>query len=154
MTRRSLFLLASAGVLVLGATGCGGPKPVPVKGSVTLDGQLVDNAQVLFTPVEGNKVASGVTKEDGTFELTTEKPGDGAVPGDYKVTVTYTDPVGVTGPSGNTQQAMMGAMKSAQEAKRKRQKFYIPPVYTTVGSTPIQQKVPVDGPVNIELKSR
>jgi len=145
MTRRSWSLLVSAGVLVLGATGCGGPKPNPVKGSVTLDGQLVDNAHVVFTPVEGNKVASGVTGADGTFELTTDKQGDGAVPGEYKVTVTYTDPIPVSGPNGNTQQAMMGSMKNQQESKRRRQKFVIPPAYTSVSSTPIQQKVPVDG---------
>jgi len=57
-------------------------------------------AVITFEPAGGNmeiKGASGDIAKDGTFELTTLEPGDGAMPGDYIVTVRimkgYPEPV-------------------------------------------------------------
>jgi hypothetical protein len=75
-------------------TGCGaGPEYVPVTGTVKFaDGTVPkgDAPAITFQPVAtGPKVkgASGTIAEDGTFTLQTLNPGDGAQPGDYKVTV-------------------------------------------------------------------
>lgn len=51
-------------------------------GTITLDGQPLDNATVEFVPIDGGKPAGGRTNADGQFQL--EK---GAVPGEYRVRI-------------------------------------------------------------------
>jgi len=88
--------LALATLLLLPlAAGCAGGggvgKVVPVAGKVLLDNKPLTAGAVTFVPdaAKGNKAratATGLIKEDGTYELTTEtKPG--APPGPYKVTI-------------------------------------------------------------------
>ncbi|MDZ7618744.1 MAG: hypothetical protein U1E05_17200, partial [Patescibacteria group bacterium] len=76
----------------------------PVRGVVTLDGQPVAGAAVMFMPNSGGRPAIGVTDKDGGFSLQTETPGDGALLGEHAVTVTLqetsgiaTDPDGLSG---------------------------------------------------------
>lgn len=71
--------------------GCGGgskdaPATVAAKGTITFKGNPVPRASVAFTPASG-KVAMGETDDQGNFTLTTNEPGDGAVVGDYTVTL-------------------------------------------------------------------
>src|SRR5437868_14394834 len=89
MGTRILGWLALAATLGVAGTGCGGKdRPVKVEGVVTLDGNPVDSAVVLFNPVDAQgRQATGMTGSDGVFHLTTNAPGDGAIPGDYKVVV-------------------------------------------------------------------
>jgi len=76
----------------VGLIGCSGgpalPKTIPVSGVVKLKGQPVKNASVGFLPVNRGRPAVGSTDAGGNFRLTTFKTGDGAIPGDYKVTIT------------------------------------------------------------------
>jgi hypothetical protein len=81
-------------LVVITVTGCGqGPEYVPVTGTVKYSDGTVpqgDAPAITFQPVEAGpkrKGASGTIAEDGTFSLQTVQPGDGAQPGDYKVTV-------------------------------------------------------------------
>jgi hypothetical protein len=81
-----------AGLLLFTAVGCGGPEtepPVPVSGKITFKGKPVDGAQVTFLSKAqtGGRSASGRTGADGTFKLTTFKTDDGALPGEYAITV-------------------------------------------------------------------
>ena len=79
-------------LLVLGASGCQ-KNPLglaSVKGTVTLDGEIVSDAIVTFLPVDPDGLtASGRTNEKGEFLLNTAGGGDfqGAKPGDYQITV-------------------------------------------------------------------
>jgi len=69
--------------------GCGGGLQ-PVRGTVTLaDGKPAAGSQVVLEGgPEGKKIAArGDVREDGSFELSTFKPGDGVPPGKYKVRV-------------------------------------------------------------------
>jgi hypothetical protein len=66
------------------------PKTVPAEGMVTLDGEPVSDATVLFITDTGNNSASGVSNKDGKFELKVFEEKKGAVPGAYKVTVNKT----------------------------------------------------------------
>jgi hypothetical protein len=66
--------------------GCTQSDTVPVTGVVTLDGQPAAQAEVLFNPKTG-RMASGVTDDQGRFALSTAKPNDGAMPGEYIVTL-------------------------------------------------------------------
>jgi len=78
-----------AAVLVACVTGCGGAMQ-PVRGKVTLpDGKPAANSQVVFEGPIGGKVISarGDVQADGSFELSTVQPGDGAPVGKYRVQV-------------------------------------------------------------------
>ena len=104
-------------VAILGIGGCSSkaPKMVKVSGTVKFrDGTALPvperaqggSATIRFEPVdmEGGpedanrprKAAAAAIKPDGSYEVTTVKPGDGVIPGRYKVAVTvmgkYADP--------------------------------------------------------------
>ena len=80
--------LAAAVVLM---AGCGdGPHVVPVEGKVQFaDGEPLPFGSVMFQPPAG-KPARGIIQSDGTFEMTTETEGDGAVVGMNLVRITCT----------------------------------------------------------------
>ena len=62
---------------------------VNVSGTVTYNGQPLTTGNVVFVPVaaEEGRSARGEIDAEGRFQLTTLKTGDGALPGQYKVTV-------------------------------------------------------------------
>lgn len=88
--------------------GCGGnlPAVAPVKGVVTVDGQPLAGAIVIFRTSEpvagfGPLVATGKTGDDGRFTLTTRVDAKRSVPGaaigGHKVTVSaFVPPDGMT----------------------------------------------------------
>jgi hypothetical protein len=81
-------------LVLLPFPGCGNAPPqapptLPVKGKVTFKGKPVTKGAVTFEPDGMGKEAHGDIQPDGTFELTTYKPGDGAVPGTHRVAVSY-----------------------------------------------------------------
>ncbi len=85
--------LALACLLAL-AAGCSGskPAPVPVTGSVSVAGKVPEGALVRLHPVGGPPDAAkplGYVQADGSFQLTTERENDGAIPGRYTVTVEW-----------------------------------------------------------------
>lgn len=90
-----LCSLLTLAVIVL-FSGCGGsdipanrPKTVPVNGIIKQKGTPIAGVTVAFIPSTSNAIgAVGVTNEKGEFRLMTFAPGDGAVPGPYKVTLT------------------------------------------------------------------
>jgi hypothetical protein len=74
-------------------SGCGKAKvrTVPVRGKVTLKGKPVPNGTILFEPRSMVPAATGEIQKDGTYALKTRIDGkdvDGAVPGDYVVSIT------------------------------------------------------------------
>jgi hypothetical protein len=81
-------------VAVVAATlgGCGGPRVYPVSGKIVWkDGKPateLEGALLIFDLPEKQTSAQGVVLADATFQLTTSKPNDGALPGKYKVLVT------------------------------------------------------------------
>ncbi len=86
-----------AAALALGLTlsvgGCGNGM-YPVRGSVTLaDGTPLARGLVIFERVDGGPplTARGNIQADGRYELSTERSGDGAPPGRYKVAINPLD---------------------------------------------------------------
>lgn len=81
----------SCGFLLGAMLGCGNGdrnETAPVRGSVTLDGQrYTQGGSVLFEPTTAGKMATGKIQTDGTYELSTYTPGDGAPIGGHKVAV-------------------------------------------------------------------
>jgi hypothetical protein len=74
--------------------GCGktGPKLVQVNGKVTMQGRPLTCGVVTFQPLEDGKVSTrrpsiGVIEESGTYRISTFANHDGAMPGEYLVSV-------------------------------------------------------------------
>jgi len=89
--RRDISLLCGA-LLVLavliGAIGCGdGLNLVEVSGTVTLDGQPLPQAKIVFRPRQG-RPSAGISAGNGQYTLryTDQKPG--ALPGEHAVSIT------------------------------------------------------------------
>jgi hypothetical protein len=81
-------------------TGCG-PRLQPVRGKVSLaDGKPAAGSQVVFEgEQEGAKISPrGDVQEDGSYSLSTFKPGDGVPPGKYRVRVNPPPMVNAEGP--------------------------------------------------------
>lgn len=159
------FRIACAAAALAAGAGCGRPRPVPVKGTVTLDGKPLSGATVAFSPLDpAGHAATGATADDGSFRLTTYEPGDGALPGEYKVIVVQ-EPglvLHVERPAGETHKGMMMALNRkkspqgrAQLAKEKKKlpPSLVPARYRDPAETPLREMVPPRGPVRLELQS-
>lgn len=147
---------ALLGTVLVCGFGCGGSGPVPVTGKVTVDGVPVAGAGVLFTPKGGGRPAHGETKADGTYELTTARPGDGALPGEYVVTIVWDEPVHpyLAFRDGAPEKAKHYEDYLKWKANRKEQPSPVPAVYGDPAKTPLRQEVPAPGGVaNFDLKS-
>src|SRR4051812_31764922 len=78
-------------ILFAAILGCGGPKTIPVKGKVVYsDGSAMISGMVVTESIGEGAVKSGargVIQADGTFELGTNAPGDGALEGEHRALV-------------------------------------------------------------------
>jgi hypothetical protein len=101
-----------------------------VQGKVTFKGEPVKYGTVSFVPdtTKGTDgpIAMGNIKSDGTYILSTDEGGDGAVVGHHKVSIVGLDPTPVTkadeNPSPTPEESPLEVMKarakSAQQARR------------------------------------
>ena len=76
-------------VLAFTFTGCGYRRPAQVKttGTVTLDGEPVADAALMFIPDSG-RPASGNTNTNGEFQVSSFGGNDGLPAGNYRITAT------------------------------------------------------------------
>lgn len=85
---RFLGAILTCSLLALVTVGCDSGPPVGlVTGTVTMDGEPLENAQVSFVPQGGGATATATTDANGNYELY-RLDGPGAVVGTYKVVVT------------------------------------------------------------------
>ncbi len=81
-----------AAVLMIGLSGCGSDGLVGVTGTVTLDGEPLENAFVEFTPqVEGGSMSYGRTDSNGKYDMMFSLNAKGAMPGKNIVRITTAD---------------------------------------------------------------
>jgi hypothetical protein len=85
------------GLLLLTFPACGsGPTLVRARGKVFFDKRPAVNAVVFFHPVGAKSSTAlrptGRVGADGTFQLMSLRPDDGAPPGDYLVSVVWRSP--------------------------------------------------------------
>ena len=85
------FCLLAMGMVFIAGCGQKGPLLVPVRGLVTLDGEPLASAVVAFEHTGGLNMATGVTKDDGRFELAIHKMGKGATPGPHRVQISRSE---------------------------------------------------------------
>jgi hypothetical protein len=92
MNRARLYLVVGTGFLALAASGCAGTGGPKVTGAVTLDGQSLADAQVIFEPVRRRSGLGGGaarTGPDGRFEIRPHpRTGQTLKPGKYVVVIT------------------------------------------------------------------
>ena len=155
--------LLGLGVLLAATAGCDGRRtPVPVSGTVTLDGKPVEGATVSFhllgDDMEGHP-ATGQTDKTGTFRLTIGNE-DGARPGEYRVVVTKNV---LAGPK-----LKMPDFPDTPEGRNQRERFLwkhfgddqlpyrnvLPDRYGDLKATPLTRDVPGDAPVHFPLTSK
>ena len=150
-------------VLLAAAAGCEGRRtPVPVTGTVTLDGKPVEGATVTFHLLGDDKEgrpATGQTDKTGAFQLKTGNE-DGARPGEYKVVViknVLADP-----------KLKVPDFPDTPEGRNQRDHFVwkhfgddqppyknaLPDRYGDLKATPLTCKVPDDSPVHFPLTSK
>ena len=84
-------------VVLLGLAGCSrGPRMYPVQGKVTWDSGAeaseLAGGLVICESVEGKVGARGDIENDGSFQLSTYKPGDGLLAGKHRVAVVEYSP--------------------------------------------------------------
>ena len=96
MRRNRIGCSLSAIIAVLLSTGChesGLPNMVPIRGTVTYDGQPLTEGNVLYLPkTSGGRQARGDIQPDGSFRLTTLRKDDGAQMGEYDIVVIALNP--------------------------------------------------------------
>lgn len=126
--------------------GCGrqGPETISVHGTVTLDGNPVAGASVMFMPQSAGRPATGLTGEEGRFELTTFRERDGAIPGQHRVTVTLSKTTGFL-----TDKDGLSAGVAPEGA---RQEWIVPQRYSNPDTSGLTVDVRDDmAPVRLEL---
>ncbi|WP_145265289.1 carboxypeptidase-like regulatory domain-containing protein [Calycomorphotria hydatis] len=76
--------------LMLMAFGCSeeGPKLGTVSGTVTLDGEPLPNAQLMFTPRGEGRPSTASTDENGMYKLAYTAGKKGALTGSHRVSIT------------------------------------------------------------------
>ncbi|WZP00916.1 hypothetical protein EP7_002575 [Isosphaeraceae bacterium EP7] len=154
--RRLAAPAAIAFSLALTLAGCGDddggmPTRYAVSGKVTHKGEPVKKGSINFIPsAEDGHAASG-NIQDGTYQLTTLKPEDGAIPGTYKVTV-------------SDRQLDSGALQAESDALAKKKKVTytrIPPElqakavakHKATGTIPARYEAPTTSGLEKEVKS-
>jgi hypothetical protein len=94
----ALLRFAVVLTLVFGCSCGSGRRLYPVHGYVFVDGKPAVGARVMFHPVNDQPSVSGVIRPsgmveaDGSFQLGSSKPKDGAPAGEYRVTVDWLPP--------------------------------------------------------------
>ena len=158
----SLWFATLTAVLLGSACGCGtqANHSVNVSGVVTLDGVPLPGAKVTYYPASGGSPALGVTDGAGKFELTTFdtktlKSTNGALPGEYKVTVEMVPAAGGRNP-GSVESIEAGHLARPKPSGQKgggsaQEPKVLHANYTDVEKTPLKQMVPPQGAVELRL---
>jgi hypothetical protein len=135
-------------------SGCGGVKPLTVDVVVTLDGEPLAGATVLFVPEEGTRgrPAHGLTDIDGSLQLTTPpEEDDGVYPGAYRVVVTKSGMI--SPPEGDRSSEERARKHQARSEARARKTPRLPVIYNNQATTPLRCTVPAGRKVTLELHS-
>lgn len=155
--QKKQILCLVIGTLIGSLAGCGGgkdrwtdarPKTVKAAGTVQYQGQPVPQATLTFTPAthEGQG-AVAVTDDSGNFQLMTFEPGDGAIPGRYRVTAVKfpAESALSDGPSDSNEAPVAKELKSS-----------LPTKYSRPATTDLEIEISSDAKANekilIELK--
>lgn len=144
--RFGIFLLG-LGALGVTTLGCGsggdeGPPRVPASVTITYQGAPVEGAHVTLVPEGDGHAAFGRTDSQGRAVMQTMDQNDGAVPGNYRVTVRKTETEG----AGNVPGDEIGAMPANAEAMQAPEtRHLLPEKYASKETTDLTATVSKEG---------
>jgi hypothetical protein len=145
--RPSSFLLQLgfpllASIIVICALGCNKTsyEIVKVQGTVSYKGQPLTKGDISFIPIqveEGAMRRMGVSaiNEKGEYVINSFKPGDGVIPGEYKIIIISRDK----------------ASAEASDEEIAARKWYAPKVYSDAATTPLKATISSDAPQPVKL---
>jgi hypothetical protein len=129
----------SLAIAICGCGGSGHPDTVQATGIVTYNGEPVSGAKVVFAAAS-LQPATGTTDSNGRFELSTFDTNDGAVPGQFAVTVTKTKSVG--GMTADEEHAALAAGRKVEAPKTVDE---LPVRYKSAETSKLTAEVTPDG---------
>ena len=88
---RCLGPLVAVALMLAFFVGCNNRNLGQVSGTVTLDGEPLADATVLFTPIAGGRPTGGRTDSSGRYTLVYDRSGTGAMLGEHAVEITTGD---------------------------------------------------------------
>jgi hypothetical protein len=121
----ALALRVALALAVVALAACGGrkfPKAYPVKGKILVNGEPAKECQVSFHRTSGGDPAfpatpSGLTDENGEFQLTSWYANDGAPEGEYVVTIEWRERSGLAMADFDGPDRLGGAYANVQKNK-------------------------------------
>jgi len=140
--------------LVSLTTGCGGAESVqsgaaPTTVNVTLDGQAVEGATVVFVPTAGGgRSATGRTNSQGRVEMGTTNPGDGVFPGKYQVTISKSE----VDPNTVIEDGHAYFEEHGKSPPSPKSIHHIPQVYTVASTSDLSADVSLDQENHFEFE--
>ena len=145
MTRFRMAVPFSLALSVFALVGCE-TKLQPAGGKVTVDGVPVREGSIMFYPTNKGRPATGSIVDDGSFILSSNRPGDGLPPGEYKVAII----------ADIFKEGKKSKEQEYDEANMKRQGItdtssltggylihIVPPEYNDIKTTPLTQTVSI-----------
>jgi hypothetical protein len=124
----------------------------PVSGTVLFQGKPFEGAEVVFRSDSVPRNAVGKTDSQGKFRLTTYENHDGAIIGEYRVTVTKTQVnQEMTGDAANPS-ASYGAGMAAAASGKIETKNDLPAKYANAETSGLKATVTKEGPNEFEFK--
>lgn len=161
MKKLALALVAALCCSLVGAglVGCSKARIkglVPVEGVVTLNGEPVSGATVMFAPKKHDPSrpkgsAQAVTDASGKFKMSTLDPGDGVFPGDYYVTVTKDRVEGGLSLEEVKRQHENPELRDDASEPEQTLIRELPDKYADINSSGLDQTIPAEGNKNLEL---
>lgn len=161
MKKIALALVAALCCSLVGAglVGCSKARIkglVPVEGVVTLNGEPVSGATVMFAPKKHDPSrpkgsAQAVTDASGKFKMSTLDPGDGVFPGDYYVTVTKDRVEGGLSLEEVKRQHENPELRDNASEPEQTLIRELPDKYADINSSGLDQTIPAEGNKNLEL---
>jgi len=155
-----VLALGFLGAASLVAVGCKNDALVPIEGRITVDGlPVLEGTSVLLAPLGDHKPAHGKTGADGVFRVYTNVPGDGVMPGEYRVVLVNSMnaiPLPDHEVTREDDPAYLAYLKKVEDfKKRPPTKGMLPILYSAPDTTPLRWKIPEDGVfMKLELESK
>lgn len=148
VSRHGLLIAAALFVISGGCSGSKHPATAAVSGTVTYQGNPVEGATVAFQLAGGGGVSTAITDAAGKYALHTFGEADGAVPGDYKITISKIKAEDQN--AGKTPEQISeeyAAMQSrGEEIPPQVVTYLVPEKYSTAKTTPEQRTVKAGEP--------
>lgn len=146
--KKALFILLGSAAMMVCGCGRSLPETAIVRGQVTVGTNPLTEGMITFFPEKGRAATSRI-EPDGTFRLTTFKPGDGAILGQHRVTIDAVKLSGAVGPVPTSfeEELVMGGIPSGGQVV-----WLVPQEYATLQTTKLTAEVkPGENEIDFDL---